>query len=435
MNFYRKKKIIPIKCNIPIDFEFKIDITEPNPFYNIYPLKGVIPALGSIDIVIEYKPCSYRSSHLTFQIDIAQFNFKPYKVKVFGTCLPNLLLQKTNDLIKQVYGKKKKKYGNDNETDDYDMNMDDNDKEEFIDNKIENEDEKEENDDDKNNTTDETLKIPLKDEDPEPIPIIIKNPFAEENEAESENKKEIEDENSLLKPAKPQKKESIIIDEEEETKNEQDEADSFIANFNRRKEYEKYKEMHRFVCVGEDIPEEDDNDDSSSNKITIPDIIKKEPKINYESIKQSQNILVGHDIKNYYFFENDNFKKDWESKERIVKKFLRLHYKNIYQIRAKKLLENFREWKQHQGNKNYHEKKKKMLRERRASFAQSLFQPINDQEKEYINKLNKNDESMKLFLPHSIVFDESHPFRKPYTIKPIEINHIPLWNPIPFQVI
>jgi len=43
-------------------------------------------------------------------------------------------------------------------------------------------------------------------------------------------------------------------------------------------------------------------------------IYKKEPKINYESIKQSQNILVGHDIKNYYFFENDNFKKDWESK-------------------------------------------------------------------------------------------------------------------------
>ena len=43
-------------------------------------------------------------------------------------------------------------------------------------------------------------------------------------------------------------------------------------------------------------------------------IYKKEPKINYKSIKQSQNILVGHDIKNYYFFENDNFKKDWESK-------------------------------------------------------------------------------------------------------------------------
>jgi len=237
---YTKKKIIPIKCNIPIDFEFKIDITEPNPFYNIYPLKGVIPALGSIDIVIEYKPCSYRSSHLTFQIDIAQFNFKPYKVKVFGTCLPNLLLQKTNDLIKQVYGKKKKKYGNDNETDDYDMNMDDNDKEEFIDNEIGNqnitvnEGEKEENDDDKNNTTDETLNIPLKNEDSEPFQTTIKNPFTEENEAESENKKEIEEENGLLKPTKLQKKESIIIDEEEEIKNEQDEADSFIANFNRR---------------------------------------------------------------------------------------------------------------------------------------------------------------------------------------------------------
>ncbi|KAG4108040.1 hypothetical protein H8356DRAFT_1379827 [Neocallimastix lanati (nom. inval.)] len=90
---YTKTKTIPIKCNIPIDFEYKIEITEPNPFYNIYPLKGIIPALNSVDIVIEYKPCSYRSSHLTFQIEISQFNFKPYKVKVFGTCQPNLLLQ------------------------------------------------------------------------------------------------------------------------------------------------------------------------------------------------------------------------------------------------------------------------------------------------------------------------------------------------------
>ncbi|KAL6623760.1 hypothetical protein U3516DRAFT_660181 [Neocallimastix sp. 'constans'] len=32
-----------------------------------------------------------------------------------------------------------------------------------------------------------------------------------------------------------------------------------------------------------------------------------------------------------------------------------------------------------------------------------------------------------------IIIQEFHPFRKPYTINPIEINHIPLWNPIPFQ--
>jgi len=52
MNFYRKKKIIPIKCNIPIDFEFKIDITEPNPFYNIYPLKGKLIIIKKNNIYI-----------------------------------------------------------------------------------------------------------------------------------------------------------------------------------------------------------------------------------------------------------------------------------------------------------------------------------------------------------------------------------------------
>ncbi|KAL6623759.1 hypothetical protein LY90DRAFT_511593 [Neocallimastix californiae] len=144
--------------------------------------------------------------------------------------------------------------------------------------------------------------------------------------------------------------ENAYLNRNVNTEGDQDEVDLFISNFKKRKQYEKYKEMHRFICVGEDIPELDTNDDESNKIATIPDVLEKELEINYETVKKSENILVGHDIGEYYFFENDNYKRDWESKERIVKKFLRLHYKNIYQIRAKKLLDNFRKWKASNNN-------------------------------------------------------------------------------------
>ncbi|ORX59350.1 hypothetical protein BCR36DRAFT_408845 [Piromyces finnis] len=433
---YTKTKTIPIKCNVPIDFEFKIDITEPNPFYNIYPLKGIIPALGSLDIVIEYKPCSHQSSHLTFQINISQFNFKPYTVKVFGSCHPNILLQKTNDLIKQVYGKKKKRYGDDVDDEDENINLDNNEYTIDINDKYNHSDniENVEEDENKNNLI--KRKSSLNNENNE----IMSNLSFDVNNEETE-KVEIIDynenppTNTPLKSERSQK--NMDQQKDEISDDDQYEADMFIANFKKRKEYEKYKEMHRFVCVGEDISEDVNNEDSSTNKIVIPDILKIKPEMNYETIKQSQNILIGHDIKNYYFFENNNYKKDWESKERIVKKFLRLHYKNIYQIRARRLLNHFREWRESNSNNNSKNKKlekhrKKMLKQK-SSITDSLTEPINEQKKEYIDKLNKHDENIKLFLPQSIIFDETHPFRKPYTIKPIEINHISIWNPIPFQ--
>jgi len=34
--------------------------------------------------------------------------------------------------------------------------------------------------------------------------------------------------------------------------------------------------MHRFICVGEDIPELDTNDDESNKIATIPDVLEKE---------------------------------------------------------------------------------------------------------------------------------------------------------------
>jgi len=470
---YTKRKTIPITCNIPIDFEFKIEIIEPSPFFSIYPLKGVIPALHSIDIVIEYKPCSYRSSHLSFQIEISQFNFKPHKVKVFGTCKPNILLDKTNELIRQVFGKKDDKYGNDD--DDYDTSLEIIENNDIIINKNEYLN-KDNTDIDENNNNNKTS-INTSDNNNNDEIIENENTNSNNNKTFStninnENNNDNNDNNDDNKDADNNDNENInnndnnnnednkdnqenlpksrnLVENKQSSVNsynkskkalnnktmtDQEEADLFILNFKKRKQYEKYKEMHRFICVGEDIPEEDNNSNLPKRIATFSNVLKDDTEINYETIRRSKKIFVERNIGDYYFFENDNYKKDWESKERIVKKFLRLHYKNIYQIRANKMLECFRKWKiDYDINLNNPERIEELKREERKSFTKSIFEPINEQEKSYIEKLNKNDENMKFFLPHSIIFDESHPFRKPYPTNPIEINHIPLWNPIPFQ--
>ena len=35
---------IPLTCNVPIEFEFQVDVTKPHPAFRVHPLSGVVPA-------------------------------------------------------------------------------------------------------------------------------------------------------------------------------------------------------------------------------------------------------------------------------------------------------------------------------------------------------------------------------------------------------
>jgi hypothetical protein len=93
-----KSKSIPLSCKIPIQFEFDITIIEADPDFEVAPTSGVIPADGSVEVVITYLPKRHRTSRIELRFNIAQFDFEPVMVSVVGNCSPDL---KKEEMLQQ----------------------------------------------------------------------------------------------------------------------------------------------------------------------------------------------------------------------------------------------------------------------------------------------------------------------------------------------
>lgn len=61
-------KRIPLTCNVPIQFGFEIKVIDPHPDFTISPLKGIIPASGSIDVVVEFRPAALRVCKMEVEV-------------------------------------------------------------------------------------------------------------------------------------------------------------------------------------------------------------------------------------------------------------------------------------------------------------------------------------------------------------------------------
>mmetsp|Transcript_88614 Transcript_88614/g.228542 ORF Transcript_88614/g.228542 Transcript_88614/m.228542 type:complete len:864 (-) Transcript_88614:82-2673(-) len=94
-----KSKTIPLSCKIPIQFEYEIVVIEEHPDFTISPLTGVIPADGSTQIVLNFKPSRHGTAHTELQFNIAQFDFEPVTVSVTGSCHPDI---SRNEVLKGV---------------------------------------------------------------------------------------------------------------------------------------------------------------------------------------------------------------------------------------------------------------------------------------------------------------------------------------------
>ncbi|XP_071958358.1 cilia- and flagella-associated protein 221-like [Antedon mediterranea] len=97
-----KTQSFPLRCHVPIDFEFLITYIQPHPSFYVEPIKGVVPANGECRISITFTPTDYTTAHLKFQVFISQFESKPLVCAVSGNSAPGLaqteLNLKTNDL-------------------------------------------------------------------------------------------------------------------------------------------------------------------------------------------------------------------------------------------------------------------------------------------------------------------------------------------------
>ncbi|XP_071487627.1 cilia- and flagella-associated protein 221-like [Diadema antillarum] len=95
----RQTKVIPLKCNIPVDFEFQLKFVQPHPAISITPTTGVVPGNGQVDLTATYAPSDFSTAVVKMQLIISQFNTKPLDCTLIGYSSPGLAVpqkSKTN---------------------------------------------------------------------------------------------------------------------------------------------------------------------------------------------------------------------------------------------------------------------------------------------------------------------------------------------------
>ncbi|PAA64110.1 hypothetical protein BOX15_Mlig034468g1 [Macrostomum lignano] len=97
---YRRTQIIPLRSRAPVEFEFEIKITHPNPVFTVEPLSGSIPADGEVDIAVTFAPIDFVTAEMTMELRVSQFNFAPLTCHLMGHSAPGM----ERDQVYQMYG-------------------------------------------------------------------------------------------------------------------------------------------------------------------------------------------------------------------------------------------------------------------------------------------------------------------------------------------
>lgn len=78
-------KSVPIICNVPVDFEFSINVLQPHPDMELEPLEGSVPGEGRAVIDFYYTPSRMATAEMIIEVSISQFGFKPIVCRVVGS--------------------------------------------------------------------------------------------------------------------------------------------------------------------------------------------------------------------------------------------------------------------------------------------------------------------------------------------------------------
>lgn len=90
-----RTRTVPLTCKIPIQFEYEFTLIEEHPDIQVTPLSGKIPADGTVNVVVTFKPTRHRTARAELQFVVSQFDFEPVPLTVCGSCPPDLLRDST----------------------------------------------------------------------------------------------------------------------------------------------------------------------------------------------------------------------------------------------------------------------------------------------------------------------------------------------------
>jgi hypothetical protein len=78
-------KVVQMRCNVPIDFQFSFTWVEQHPDIWIEPMEGIVPAEGYVEINVHYKPSEMCSSAAKLLVNVSQFGFEPFSCEIKGS--------------------------------------------------------------------------------------------------------------------------------------------------------------------------------------------------------------------------------------------------------------------------------------------------------------------------------------------------------------
>ena len=77
-----------IECKVPIEFEYELTFVKQDANFKVSPLRGKIPANGKAKIEVTFTPGLYGTFDCEMQVNVSQFNFKPFICRIIGSSSP-----------------------------------------------------------------------------------------------------------------------------------------------------------------------------------------------------------------------------------------------------------------------------------------------------------------------------------------------------------
>jgi hypothetical protein len=85
-----RTKVIPLTCNIPVQFEFAITILKSHPDFEVIPRFGEIPADGTTNVAVTFLPSRHMTAHMDLEFSMSSLDFQPVRIRVVGSSHPDL---------------------------------------------------------------------------------------------------------------------------------------------------------------------------------------------------------------------------------------------------------------------------------------------------------------------------------------------------------
>jgi hypothetical protein len=88
-------KKIKLQCSIPMPFYFTVQVLRPHPYFRVEPLQGVVPAEGSVELGVFFRPITLGTCTTCIKIHIMQHGYEPFETLISARAISGALEQRS----------------------------------------------------------------------------------------------------------------------------------------------------------------------------------------------------------------------------------------------------------------------------------------------------------------------------------------------------